>query len=425
LVRSIFLGDINRGPEEQAFQFYPLLDDIRSRYRRSGQGEAILPKLESITWDLHTQPSLEFGARLFIGALRKLVIWVGDNFDGEDDLDLIPTYIATAVHLTKFELHLIVTDDSAYSPIQECAADIMATQSSSVVDMKMNQRVFMWLLRNRKDKYPSLQSLEFTSPPDEEENSSFVDPYELPETPFPALRSIKGLVTRNAEFWAPFISYVGASIKQIHVFEFDIMDSRSFLERVGKHCSCLQSLILPPIPPDTPPARETRILQRLLSCSSLASFTLRMESPYSREESRAITFWSDEDIYNIAFAWTNLEVLDIGVDYGFHENRGVLTPILSLRPIATLCTSCPRLQSLSLIVDATNCPSVADISPSQCSFALKSLRVCASPITNPKEVATFLHNICPAAEISSLRNECAIKRMWDSVNVHMRFLQMI
>jgi hypothetical protein len=92
------------------------------------------------------------------------------------------------------------------------------------------------------------------------------------------------------------------------------MEARCFFEHMGEHCSCLQRLALPPTPHHTASARDSGVLLSLLRCRSLTSITFPMYR--STDNAQVITFWSDEDIRDMAFAWTSLEELNIGMEPG-------------------------------------------------------------------------------------------------------------
>jgi hypothetical protein len=75
-------------------------------------------------------------------------------------------------------------------------------------------------------------------------------------------------------------------------------------------------------------------------------------------------------------------------------------------------------------VDATNCPAAEDASPGRRWSALKSLHVSGSPIENSKDVAIFLHFICPTAEVTNHTTNRESQKMWDDVSDYMQLLQM-
>jgi hypothetical protein len=419
MVRRLFLRDVNLGVEEQVFQLYPLLDDIRYQYRRSGQGNDILPNLESITWDLHSEPALQFGVRLFGSALCELVINMQDDFEDYDELDLIATHIDRAsVRLTKL-LVSASKEETNFPTITECVSSILEISSKSIVDMTLNQCVFMWLSRHRGHKFPALKRLEFYDilEPERDEES-----FQLSDNAFPALLSVLNVTIDDAVFWASFLSYAGSSLEEIHVSGFKFAEARCFFDRMGEHCSRLRILELRKIPHDTPSLRDTGIFLSLLRCRSITSFTLGMYHGFAG--SKSVTFWSDEDICDIAFAWSSLEVFHIGM-YDYRDAG--LKPILSLRSVATLCTHCPRLRCLSIMVDGTNFPAVPETSLYGPSFALRVLEVGPSPIENSRDVAIFLHNVCPIATVFSnghFGTKKGLRLAWNAVNEHMKLLQM-
>jgi hypothetical protein len=159
MIRHLSLGDMDSGAEEQLFQLYPLLDEIRSQYRQSEHGEDLLPKLEYLTWGHCSEEALKFGVRLFGSALRQLSLDIQGDFGPYEQLGLVPTYLNRAsTHLGSL---VVYAPAKATTFIAGFVSSILETQTRSLVKMRVNQSMFAWLLLNRENTYPALQTLDF------------------------------------------------------------------------------------------------------------------------------------------------------------------------------------------------------------------------------------------------------------------------
>ncbi|KAG2036700.1 hypothetical protein BDR03DRAFT_1011454 [Suillus americanus] len=107
---------------------------------------------------------------------------------------------------------------------------------------------------------------------------------------------------------------------------------------------------------------------------------------------------------SFCMSWPRLERLDLGTAHFWQT-----PPRITFRGLVTLLSSCPNLENLGLVFDATNVdPTQAGRSRGVCNTNIVKLSVGCSPIEQPPQVALALSQILPC-----LRNIEVEPWAWD------------
>ncbi|KAJ7148315.1 hypothetical protein C8R46DRAFT_1199182 [Mycena filopes] len=133
--------------------------------------------------------------------------------------------------------------------------------------------------------------------------------------------------------------------------------------------------------------------------------TLRILFPFTHLrhlELRALKGFdlTDALVAELARTWTRVEELSLGtlsLEYAY--------PRVTLAGVHTLARHCPRLRTLELLIDATAVPELDQDDVWAAQERLTMLRVDASPITAPADVATFLAQVFPGLQEVESKDE--------------------
>jgi hypothetical protein len=363
---------------------FRLLDWVRESRIRNGLGEDILPRLASLSIGSGTTECFQFVTRLVGRSLRSLRMDIGDTLKGEDDLSILSKRILElAPCLTSFHVRA-----SEWSNCQDSVIDILTAHSSTITHVLLNEGVFKWLVHSRHVVFDALQHLTLIDVEDENDGM-YPIPFQLSPGRFPALESIIGPF--RGKFWSFFLLDVGSSIRKLKFNGLSKIDHVRFvIGFIGESCPLLHTLNLSldvHVLDDSPRPLDG-ILRPLFACKQLVSLQLSVAFTGAL---------SSADFLDMADAWQELEIMK------FYTGR-VLETHPALQSVSTLCTGFPRLRVLEIVVDARDCPPPPSILEHRPSLTLENLSFHHSPIQNPEDVAAFLHNVCPVAEVSGFRS---------------------
>ncbi|KAJ7495552.1 hypothetical protein FB451DRAFT_1550915 [Mycena latifolia] len=122
---------------------------------------------------------------------------------------------------------------------------------------------------------------------------------------------------------------------------------------------------------------------------------------------------TDADIFDLARAWPQLELLSLTAAYELEPNP----PRATVQGFNAFALHCPNLRRLDMTVDATVPPGLPAGSLSQAS--LRMLDVFHSPISSPGTVATYLSTIFPQTNVKFSFDEPSEERnyrgCWEEV----------
>jgi hypothetical protein len=137
----------------------------------------------------------------------------------------------------------------------------------------------------------------------------------------------------------------------------------------------------------------------------------------------------DSDLTAMASSWPELEVFCLNEGRGWHLSASERRPSITIRGLQSLCTLCPRLYQIAIVLNALLPCSIASQSSRQDTALTRNLAVTClslgdSRLANPQDVACALSNIFPRLKrisawqypLDTLPKGRYHRRLWEEVN---------
>jgi hypothetical protein len=363
-----------------------IVTEWRSRHLDGGY---FLPNLR----ELHIMTTLHDDVRMLRHLLAPKITVLQLGFDSEDQnerdqLDAQLQYAYESLALARNVTKLAVYRELAGLAFPDTLIRLSRSLSSlhALKTLAMSVTLFVRLAQTSFPTLPVLESLRLDSVgPHIEGEISFMKVVHA----LPSLRSVKGEqpcgLDQLAIFWFPFLaSPLGISLREI------VMETPATYEQfnelvsiIGRNCQGVQSLTLGVHFADLL-KDYSDMLNPLTRCKELRNVTIgAFHNPASFLTHKALT--------RLVSAWPELETLHLSRHtYAFCPPQAS-RPKFFLATIATICSSCPRLRSITLSVDATTLPEPHNLPPRYLAIGFDE-----SWIEKPEDVALWLGNICYA-----------------------------